>query len=48
MRTVNQLAEFMFLLVLVYLVVGNALGFSLVISSIGGLVTGSLRTLQGR
>lgn len=40
--------ESTFVLIVVYLVLANAFGFSSAMSSIGDLYTSSVRTLQGR
>lgn len=44
----SKILESTFLLILVFLVLTNALGFDTVISAIGNVYMGAVRTLQGR
>lgn len=44
----GRIIEVSFLLVLAYLVVANAGGFSLAMNSLSGAYTSAVRTLQGR
>lgn len=44
----SGIIESTFVLILVFLVVSNAFGFSQAMQSIGDLYTSSVRTLQGR
>lgn len=44
----GRVIEVTFLLVLAYLVVANADGFSTAIRAMGNTYTGAVRTLQGR
>ena len=46
--SVNRVIEVTFTLILAYLVLSNARGFSNVIRSVGSVYTGSVRALQGR
>lgn len=45
---VSRILEISFVLILVYLVVTNFVGFGAATSAVGGLYTSSVRTLQGR
>lgn len=45
---VSRIIEVSFLLVLVYLVLSNGSSFGQVVSSIGSVYSGSIKTLQGR
>jgi hypothetical protein len=47
-RAVSQILEISFMLVLVYLVVVNADGFSSSVRALGSVYTASIKTLQGR
>lgn len=48
MKIIEQLFEITLVLVLVYLVLSNAFGFSTVVSSFGQAYTSSVKVLQGR
>lgn len=45
---IEQILEITFTLIVLYLVLANASGFSSVVNSIGGLYVSSVKTLQGR
>lgn len=45
---VGQILEISFVLILVYLVVTNFVGFSSATNAVGNLYTSGVRTLQGR
>lgn len=47
-ENVGRILEISFVLVFVYLVVTNFVGFSAATNAIGNLYTGGVRTLQGR
>lgn len=47
-QTVNRVLEATVVLVLMYLVVANANGFSMAVRSVGSVYSGAVKTLQGR
>lgn len=47
-ENVGRILEISFILIFVYLVVTNFVGFSSATSAVGNLYTGSVRALQGR
>lgn len=47
-RMIGKVLEITFVLVLVYLVVSNASGFSQVVNAIGGTYASSVKALQAR
>lgn len=47
-ESVTQILEITFTLVLIYLILSRALGFSSVVSSIGRVYVESVKALQGR
>lgn len=48
MNTVNRVIEITFVLIVVYLVIVNAIDFSIVVNTIGTLYIEAVKTLQGR